>query len=332
MDMKVIWLVDSFHRNEAQRTRIADAVRCYPLIADATIEPVYVLSPEVLRMSEEEFSPDFTDRFKAGVERSLGRSLAELGMQRLQPLKIIVQPDFNLSVTEVLSDYAARSGADLIVVNSSQHKGISRLLLGSFSEALIADSRVPILALSERSCVREMKTIVVPTDFTLASKSVYGEILSIAGPHESEVILYHRSLFPLAERELEFIRGERPAARGLDPEIDPDPELIQEWLSHAERRHVRARMILHGHSEARTGTAAGILEIARRFGAGMIAMATHTSPIASSIEGSITREVLESATCPVWIHHPRAVKMARPARKTGTDRDSGRFPEAETGT
>lgn len=77
----------------------------------------------------------------AKVKDFLTKKLAEIGYPGVEVVTLMGDAG-----TQIV-DYAQESGADLIVMPSQGHKGISRILMGSVAERVVRLSACPVLVL-----------------------------------------------------------------------------------------------------------------------------------------------------------------------------------------
>ena len=87
------------------------------------------------------FDTDMMDR-----ERQIMQARLEDGLQRLQSTGSKVSGALLVGDTvEEITRYAKKMEADLIVVGSHGHTGLTRLMLGSVATKVVAESTVPVL-------------------------------------------------------------------------------------------------------------------------------------------------------------------------------------------
>ena len=95
-----------------------------------------------------------------GEDTEALRAQVQAECERAAPYEAIIDPESITiatgRVSEVIQREALRCHATLIVVGSRSHGGLTRLLLGSTSEALLGLARTPVL-------------LVPPTDFDIVS-------------------------------------------------------------------------------------------------------------------------------------------------------------------
>ena len=101
----------------------------------------FVLSPEEIQRVEQEM--------RASAENYLSQV-----MQRVKFNQANVKSEIlNGRAAEVLADYAAQNGVDLIVIATHGRSGISRWIWGSVADRILRSSCVPVLMVRAPGCV-----------------------------------------------------------------------------------------------------------------------------------------------------------------------------------
>ncbi|MEO1069387.1 MAG: universal stress protein [Cyanobacteria bacterium J06638_6] len=75
------------------------------------------------------------------VKEFLTKKLVELGYEGVEIVTLMGDPGIQII------DYAQESAADLIVMPSHGHKGLTRLLMGSVAERVVRLANCPVLIL-----------------------------------------------------------------------------------------------------------------------------------------------------------------------------------------
>jgi nucleotide-binding universal stress UspA family protein len=228
-------------------------------------------------------------REQARLERELKKKVRDqLGDE--EPFRVIVRPDWGVAATALL-DVAYREKADLVVIGSHQRKGLSRLLHGSLSRAVLREAQtnvacVPIVAeFSPRHAhVPEFRRVLVATDFSELGNAAIPYACAACGIGGLVRIVHvvppprRRSAGGEGRAALEErLQGLVPAemgARGQPPEVavieDPDP-------------------------------AAAICTEADRFGADLVCLASHGMSASRDVFGSVAEAVLKRIRRPFLV-------------------------------
>lgn len=111
----------------------------------------------------EPFHPPSTTEFVLspdeiqGVEREMRASAENYLGQVAQRVKFnganVKSEILNGRAAEVLADYAAQSGVDLIVIATHGRSGISRWVWGSVADRILRSSCVPVLMVRAPGCI-----------------------------------------------------------------------------------------------------------------------------------------------------------------------------------
>lgn len=83
-------------------------------------------------------------------------------------------------VHERLVDYATDANVDLIVMGTSGHTGLDRVLLGSVSEQTLRMAPVPVMTFPEDATLEALETIVVPTDGSEVARAAASHAVDLA--------------------------------------------------------------------------------------------------------------------------------------------------------
>jgi nucleotide-binding universal stress UspA family protein len=114
------------------------------------------------------------------------RLIAELGTSVKVTYKLLKGFPFH----EVVSDYAEKSGADIVAIGSRGASGIKKALIGSNAATLISTCQKPVLVIPAEAKFRGIKKIIYPTDMSHLDEEVK-TVVHLARPLDSEVIILH---------------------------------------------------------------------------------------------------------------------------------------------
>lgn len=104
------------------------------------------------------------------------------------------------SPSEVILDFAKRSGSDLIVMGTHGHSGYEQYFMGSVTNKVLHKSTVPVLTVcrqshhfinENRKHTVEIKNILCALDYEPNSRNVANLALEIGKMHQAEVIFFH---------------------------------------------------------------------------------------------------------------------------------------------
>jgi nucleotide-binding universal stress UspA family protein len=187
---------------------------------------------------------------------------------------------------------------DVVVVGTHGRRGMTRLVLGSVTEALLRRSLVPVLTVSpgsrpprEQGAV--VRRIVCPLDLTPAARHTLDYALELARHFRARLELVHVVEGPPGGERRAHAHYDVPEFRGY---MGSDALERLRALVPADAR----REVALGETVSAGGAAAEILRLARAQDADLLVMGAHgATPLDVLFFGSTARDVVRSASCPV---------------------------------
>jgi nucleotide-binding universal stress UspA family protein len=306
---KMIWAVDAFEDAASFQNRAEQVLGYFAsLKGGISVEPVFVLNP-----NQSEVPPDLAtpwlEEYRTSADEALKRTLAQLQMPFLLPHVVLGDGNSSLSQSiDILSEYALKAQADLILVNSHGRRGFKRIFLGSFAETLLHRSHVPVLVIGQKNKIAERLTrIIFPTEFGEHSKILFRQAVDIARQFRAEIHLLHVvPTLPVPTLDFDYqsrmqeYRGERVPPRVFrEHQIEHQARREKAWSEFSRHSDVVVKTLMDTDSET---VADAILKAAKQNGTGrIIMMEAQSSAIRDTIMGSTTKKVVRGASCPVWV-------------------------------
>jgi nucleotide-binding universal stress UspA family protein len=303
----IVWAIDAFPDEREVNLRTATTLR--QLFSDAPVHPVYVLSEE-----------SFTDR---GYTNALRPALKPMALKALtsilhethstsyrKPRVLVENSASRPACARKLMRYAERIGAQMILLGSHGRKGFSRFLVGSFSEAVINHSHLPVIISGPHIKFLNSKpeVIIFPTDFSPACLHALPDVIKLAQKFDAEIHFFHKEVQyvdPLIQSGVQVFGGGWVTVEPfMVPPEDTSKSAIQSWVLQAESEGVRAKFVGENFREP---TSDAIVQYAKSIIASspLVAMVSQTGLVASRLLGSVTRDVIRSSPCPVYLAgHP----------------------------
>ena len=293
---RILWAVDPFCRNKYLQRRAVKVIRSLIDKHPALIEPVYVHSPQVLALPLEAV-PFFLPNSFAIAEKKLNDFLNTLQLPGLMTPIFLSEPTGTMrNAVEKLLDHARATQSEVIVVSSSLKKGIDRMMMGSFVETLLLHSDIPTIVVSPKTQIEgTISQVLFPTDFSDASKEIYEKVVRFAWSIGARVVLFHKVMFPTS-----YLFPYYPSEEVIRENTENARNLAETWTLDAGGAGVEVEVCIDDEAGE---VSDGILKQAKKMHSGVIAMASQSGPVLSSILGSVTRNVVRNASCPVWAIH-----------------------------
>jgi nucleotide-binding universal stress UspA family protein len=237
--------------------------------------------------------PDFEGRVREASLNAL-EELQEAACSR----GIEVQAELDDGpVVETILTVAEREAADLIVVGTRGTTGFERLLLGSTAESVVRQAVCPVLTIhpADEAPLRDVKTVLVPTDFSRDAEHACARLGSLlAGRSKSlRIVLLHVYSIPA---ELTPPLGSFPVTAVLAADAG---DLAREALNPvAEKLRARGFAVEIMGREGEAATV--VIQVADSIGADLIAMGTRGhSRVREILLGSTAHRVVQHGPCPV---------------------------------
>ena len=273
------------------------------------ISPAGVLYPKPSRTAGT--AETFWSQLEETRRTSLDESLHALGARSenlsLAPATILTEPSRSKrSAAACLAKWAAAHGAEILVVNTHGATAIERLRLGSFAEALLATSTVPVLALGPKcnpTSPTPIRTILVPTDFSERAEPHLGRAIALCKRLGAKLVLHH------------VFEPPTPPPTATEMGIGFDNLWFQEtWKESEERqRGLAGEWARIGEGEgiatetifdaAQGDVPSKILAATEASGADLVAMPSFRGPIGQALLGSVARDVVQGSERPVLVIH-----------------------------
>jgi nucleotide-binding universal stress UspA family protein len=294
----VVWGVDLTERDPRDFRKMADIVAVWKN-PTARLAPLAILEiPEripsrvVRKMDFLESAKDLFDQL-----------LKQVTSTPVEELKLIFQKRRERPVQTFLSQ-ARAMGGNLVAVQTHSRRGMNRITMGSFAEALIGSSPLPVLTVNPQTRVPvEIRTIVFAAKFHHRPDRVFKQAVRWAKEHGARLLICHKFETPLlaspyggfglivaAETNQILVNDALKAAR----------RSLKSWIAIARRAGVKCEGVIHNEPGRIAET---VLEVAGEYKADVIVMSTHVGPLGQRIFGSAAREVVMTASCPVLVVH-----------------------------
>jgi nucleotide-binding universal stress UspA family protein len=305
---KVIWAIDPFESKKETCEAIIEFFKLFSEKYDAHIEPVYVFSPESLNLPLQ-IPKAWNKQYEPQLKKALMYAIQGSKDSKAGKVPSIMEPrivrhssrSLRASIQTLLS-YAKASGADLIVTGTHGRSGLDRLLIGSFAETLLLQSKLPVLVVHPGWKAKPIDKILFPTDFEKSSKNILKRVLEIARAWDAELIIHHaveRPVEPVFQSGLYLMGGGWfPLEELMTAAYERGTRLLAEYKKLAEKAGVKARTILDSSGISITDS---IQETATKEGASLIAIQARSGAAKSAILGSISRQVIRNASSLVWV-------------------------------
>ena len=174
----------------------------------------------------------------------------------------------------------------------------------------MATSRVPVLLLNPTAISStKIPSILFPTDFSLTSKNALVRLEPWAKAFNSKIVIYDQvetpNIYPSMFNGLAQTQALNMESMLQDVE-QSRIKIGAGWTKLLQKQNIKSSVIVQ---RQRKHLAADILEAAKKNKVSLIAIASRSGPVAQALLGSVARDILLQAECPVLIfYRPKAVR------------------------
>jgi nucleotide-binding universal stress UspA family protein len=219
------------------------------------------------------------------------------------------QVEADAPVERILA-YAEDQDIDLLVMSTHGRRGLSRALLGSVTEAVVRRAPCPVFVVRSGEPTPQqhaIRRILVPVDFSDASKEAVLHAREIAQTYGAEIELLH------VVEEVIY-----PSAYGIGDAYFPTQNVLQKveaTLGDMAREEIGYE---HVSISAVVGYAPlSIIDYAEKNEIDLIVIATHgRAGFDRLLMGSVAERVLRRAPVPVLVVKPERKSLVPPAKTT----------------
>ncbi len=319
VENRIIWAVDPFEEPLKAQAAIISTLRDLSRRQKAVVEPVHVLNftmdeAQGFKMAQHQF-----EKYKQGATQAVLENVKDLRTDTIAfmpPRVLMLEDSAPALMAKTLVRHAGSIHAHLIVVGTHARHGIPRLVLGSFTETLLLHSQVPVVAVGPECAAHTHSThgdqtthpehLLFATDLESNSFKVFQKVLEFAHESHLKITLFHVTslgIDPVVQSGAYLLGG------GWVPTQDElgdqqgayrarKQKVAEEWIQEAQKHRVDTDV----HFDSGQGPISDlILRHARTQKSSWIAMAAESGAVKSALIGSITRQVVRQAACPVWV-------------------------------
>lgn len=302
-NLPIVWAMDAFpdHADLQMRTSVI-LQKLFPL---SPIYPVYVLSEE--SFTDHAVRSNMRASLKPLASSALSALLADVRFLDLKKPRVLIESSASRpTCAKRLLRFAERIGAGLIAISSHGRKGISKFIVGSFSEAVLDHARLPVLINGPKTLQpsRKPSAILFPTDFSESCRLAYPKVLELCQRFGAELHIFHKVVHPMdpiVQSGVHMLGGGWVSVEAyFNQPANDHHEDAEAWIRQAESFGVRARFAPENFREP---ISEAIVEYENKFSSAspLIVMVSQAGPFASALFGSVTREVIRLSSCPVYL-------------------------------
>lgn len=314
---KIIWSID-LTQNPKDLSHIVKELKIWAKRLNCDIQPVSIVSKSALTFPVKLISP-WTERFEGWAQNSIELFLKQANLKEILPPKLIFSNSISRrKLAHEMTKFAKKENASLILASTRTNKKTwNPLRLGGFAETLVATSKVPVLLLNPAATPStQIPNILFPTDFSRESKNALLSLLPLAKLFKSKIILYNQvealnNYFYPAD----FYGTWEAQGLNTEPQIreveTTRKSAAEAWTHFLKTQKISSSIIIQRQKKYLGNE---IIQTAKKNKVSLIALASHSGPLSQTLLGSVARDVILQAQCPVLVFfRPRnQIKEWRP--------------------
>jgi nucleotide-binding universal stress UspA family protein len=295
---KIVWAVDILGDEEA-RTKALNFIKALQAkVMKIEVDPVYLLSSAPVKGTPASI-PQWEEAYRALAEKRFQELSRVNGLEALKAGTIISETDSSTrKAANRIVQYATDHKADAILVTTHARRGLDRFFLGSFAETLLLQSPLPVIAINPKADrTTSISSILFPSDVSQASRRGFEEAVDLAIHLGAKLTLFYKEppimISPYESMPIvtyDFLEDEAKARKAA----------ADAWVDWAKDRGCQISLEM---DSIPGNVANAITQYAFKNGIDLISMAGQSGPVSSVLLGSVSREVVRTAPCAVWIRH-----------------------------
>ncbi len=242
-------------------------------------------------------APDSDDAHPDSVRAHLRAQLERVARRVTTRHRITTATQFREGpVVDEIEHAARESNADLMIMATHGRTGVSRLWLGSVTDAMLRRSPVPVLVTrSERKWTLTSASepifprIMVALDGSPHSERALADTLRVIGAYTCHVVLVRVEDAPIASVSSTWV-------------TEVTKEITDSYLAPLAEQHAKPTLKFTTRVVVHSDPARALLEVAKEERAFLISVATHgRTGVRRAVLGSVADKVIRGATVPVLV-------------------------------
>lgn len=302
---RIIWAINAFEESSEIQSHTEKSLKSLVKQTSASVEPVFVLTPDQINLDIES-EANWVEFYRSAARKQILQQIKNIkGITFSEPTILFQKRSSITSAVKMLATYALRKKVDIIVVGTHARKGVSRLFLGSFAETLLMHSKVPIFIVNPTTQAGLInRHILFATDFNEKAYTVFRRIILLAQSLKAKLTIFHAVLHPvepfLASGALLLGGVWQASQNDFDDQKQAYIQKANKWAEEAKKLGVLTKIQI---SNGGVSVPYAVLKFANQNKVGLIAIAAKSGLVASTLIGSVTRQIVRNSKCPIWVIH-----------------------------
>jgi nucleotide-binding universal stress UspA family protein len=306
---KIFWAIDPAQKPE-ESAHLVKEIKFWANRLNCDVQPVSIFSKSILNIPADLVFP-WKESFQDMAHLFLDRYLKFAEANEFLPPEIIFETvTSNRKAALIFAKHAEQKNAFMIFANTRCQKSWNPWRLGSFTETLLVNSRIPMLLMNPKSKpTTKIANVLFPTDFSPGAKQALVKLEPWLQAFHSNVILFNQieTTFIYAadfNGSTNFVDLE-PILRDLE---NSRRKKAKVWSARLRKKKIQSQIIVDRQKEFLGNQ---IVDIAKKENVDLIAFANRSGRMAQAMLGSVAKDILLLATCPVLVFYFSETQMAK---------------------
>lgn len=294
----VIWAIDPV-QNPTHAKSIVKELQTWAKRLNWDVQPMAVISKSDLNFPTD---TDHWSRIEDAARIAANTFVKKTGARGFKSADVLmVDHSSTRKFAADLGQFAETSGAIMVAANTRAKKSWMPIHLGSFAETLAGTCRVPLLLINPKAKPSaKIPSILFPTDFSKESRNALHRLTPWAAQLDSDIILFNQIERPYIYPEINGTGMLLSLEDSLEEMQKNRARRARQWANHLVENGVNCSAVVQ---RERRSIQVEILELAKKNKVELIAMVNHSAALTQAVLGSVARDVLLQAGCPVLIFY-----------------------------
>lgn len=301
---KVVWPINPYESSEKLEANMVRFLEQLGALVSIQIQPVYVMTSAFTQMMSY-FKDVSYDNILRKAQEDCASYIQKFSQLPLLPVQLVEnRVVFKSAEVSSFLQYLQQNPADFVCLTAYGKETTKSLFLGSFAESYLRQSTgVSFVIGPQAQGAGDLTKALVPVEGTEESREFVRDVLSLESlSFLKKIKLFHKvtleDYFQFNASDLSFY-GEKGLSKSDMLELAKKVvlDVFSEFEGTTSVDEMSCMLTQSDESIAST-----LLEEAQKNKSGLIIMRSHTGPFLEAFVGSITKEVVAEATCPVVVY------------------------------
>ena len=272
---------------------------------DVTIHSYYILGQEMVHWVSN-VTPPKLELIHPKVQEAMNKRIASFNRDDFAEPKVLISEGFSTrDDIEYFYKELRNLNPDLVVMNTHQRSGVSRMFMGSFTENFLLKCQFPTLVIPPNlKFSQKITKTVIPSSLNEKEKSFFDDFVNGSMGFKTDLVIYSKVFHPIDA----FATSAATALGGAWVSLETySQEAVLERMKKGEKWGEEASAegvnVTVKVDDSPKDFAESLLEVAKQENVQMIALPSFTGKAEAVLLGSNAREVIRQSEVPVLVRH-----------------------------